>query len=38
VAALLLTTEATVADKLEEDKAPSAAGSGGGRGGGMGMM
>ena len=38
VAALLLTTEATVADKPEEDKAPAAAGAGAGRGGGMGMM
>ncbi len=38
VAALLLTTEATVADKPEDDKAPAAAGAGGGRGGGMGMM
>jgi chaperonin GroEL len=36
VAALLLTTEATVADKPEDDKAPAAAGAG--RGGGMGMM
>jgi chaperonin GroEL len=36
VAALLLTTEATVADKPEDDKAP--AGAGAGRGGGMGMM
>ncbi len=41
VAALLLTTEATVADKPEDDKAPAAAGAGGrggGMGGGMGMM
>jgi chaperonin GroEL len=38
VAALLLTTEATVADKPEDDKAPAAAGAGAGRGGGMGMM
>ena len=37
VAALLLTTEATVADKPEENKAPAGAGAGGGRGG-MGMM
>jgi chaperonin GroEL len=37
VAALLLTTEATVADKPEDDKAPAAAGAGAGRGG-MGMM
>ena len=37
VAALLLTTEATVADKPEEEKAPAAGGPGGGRGG-MGMM
>jgi chaperonin GroEL len=37
VAALLLTTEATVADKPDEDKAPAAAGAGPGRGG-MGMM
>jgi chaperonin GroEL len=35
VAALLLTTEATVADKPDDDKAPAAAG---GRPGGMGMM
>ncbi|HET9059492.1 MAG TPA: chaperonin GroEL [Acidimicrobiales bacterium] len=35
VAALLLTTEATVADKPEDDKAPAAPG---GRPGGMGMM
>jgi chaperonin GroEL len=40
VAALLLTTEATVADKPEDDKAPAGAGAGGGRGGmgGMGGM
>jgi chaperonin GroEL len=38
VAALLLTTEATVADKPEDDKAAAAAGAGAGRGGGMGMM
>jgi chaperonin GroEL len=37
VAALLLTTEATVADKPEDDKAPAGAGAGPGRGG-MGMM
>jgi chaperonin GroEL len=36
VAALLLTTEATVADKPEKNPAPAAAG--GGPGGGMGMM
>jgi chaperonin GroEL len=41
VAALLLTTEATVADKPEENKSPAGGGPGGGRGGmggGMGMM
>jgi chaperonin GroEL len=39
VAALLLTTEATVADKPEDNKAPAGAGAGGGPGrGGMGMM
>ncbi|MGO9661402.1 MAG: chaperonin GroEL [Acidimicrobiales bacterium] len=38
VAALLLTTAATVADKPEEDNAPAAAGAGAGRGGGLGMM
>ena len=38
VAALLLTTEATVADKPEKKGANAAAGAGGGRGGGMGMM
>ncbi len=38
VAALLLTTEATVADKPEDDNAPAAAGAGAARGGGMGMM
>jgi chaperonin GroEL len=37
VAALLLTTEATVADKPEENKAPAGAAGGGGHGG-MGMM
>jgi chaperonin GroEL len=38
VAALLLTTEATVADKPEKKGANAAAGAGGGPGGGMGMM
>ena len=38
VAGLLLTTEATVADKPEDKKAAAAAGAGPGRGGGMGMM
>ena len=38
VAALLLTTEATVADKPEKKDANAGAGAGGGRGGGMGMM
>ncbi len=37
IAALLLTTEATVADKPEEKKAPAASGAGAG-GSGMGMM
>jgi chaperonin GroEL len=38
VAALLLTTEATVADKPEKKDANAGAGAAGGRGGGMGMM
>jgi chaperonin GroEL len=38
VAALLLTTEATVADKPEKKGANAAAGAGAGPGGGMGMM
>jgi chaperonin GroEL len=38
VAALLLTTEATVADKPEKKDANAGASAGGGRGGGMGMM